>query len=105
MGGVDAIAGEEVHDDGATVSETGLAEQFGRAERQQTADSGREGAQRAGLGRQLRAGIRVGRCPHDDASSVVEFGHGGVVATGRAFGENADSDHSHPGQSRRHGRG
>ena len=105
VSGIDAVAGKEVHDDGAGVAEAGLAEQFGRAEGQKTAHARGQRAQGARLGGEFRCGIRVGRRPHDDASSVVEFGERGVVASGRALGEDADSDDADPGQSRGHRRG
>ena len=103
--GIHAIARKEVDDDGPGIAESRFAEQFGSTEGQQTADARRQRTQGARLGGEFGAGIRVGRSAHDDASSVIEFGERGVVATGRALGENADSDDAHPGQSRGHGRG
>ena len=69
------------------------------------AHAGGERAQRAHLGGELGSGVVVGGDAHDDAATVVEIGDRGVVATGGAFGERADSDDADPGQSRRHGRG
>ena len=103
--GIHAVAGKKVHDDGPGIAEAGLAEQFGSTEGQQTAHARRQRPQGARFGGEFGAGIRVGRSAHDDASPVIEFGQRGVVSTGGAFGENADSDDAHPGQSRGHGRG
>ncbi len=105
MCGIDTVAGEEVHHDRAGIAEPGFAEQLGGAERQQTAHARGQRAQGAGLGGELGSRLGVGRRTHDDASSVVEFGQRGVVASGGAFGEDADSDDADPGQSRGHRRG
>ena len=103
--GVDAVAGQEVDDDGARVADAGFAEQLGRAEGEETAHAGGERAERAHLGGELGSGGVVRGNAHDHAATVVEIGDRGVVAAGGAFGERADSDDADPGQSRRHGRG
>ena len=56
--GIHAVAGKEVDDDGAGVAEARLAEQFGRAEGQQTAHAGGQCAQRARLGGEFGRGVR-----------------------------------------------
>ncbi len=105
MRGIHAVAGKKVDDNGPGIAESRFAEQFGSTEGQQTADARRQRPQGARLGGEFGAGIRVGRSAHDDPSAVIEFGECGVVTTGGAFGQNADSDDAHPGQSRSHGRG
>ena len=60
MGGVHAVARQEVHHDRTRVADARFAEQFGRAEGEEPADSGREGSQGPNLGRELRNGRVVG---------------------------------------------
>ena len=105
MGGIDAVAREEINDHGARIAHPRLAEQLGCAEGQQAAHARGQCPQRASFGGQFRRGIRVGRSTHDDPAPVVEFRQRGVVAAGRTLREDADTDDADPGQSRGHRRG
>jgi hypothetical protein len=105
VGGVDAVAGQEVDHDGTRVADARFAQQLGRAEREESSHTGRESAERAHLGRELGDGGVVRRNTDDHAATVIEVCDRCVVAAGGAFGERADSDDADPGQSRRHGRG
>lgn len=103
--GVDPVAGEEVDDDRGRVADAGLAEELRGAEGEQAAHARGQRAQRTGLGGELRDALGVGGRAHHDAASVVEVGHGRVVATGRPLGQDGHPDHPRTGQSRGHGRG
>ncbi len=102
---IDAVAGHEVHDGRAQVSELDLAQQLRHPEGQDRAHARRERAQRAHLRGQLHGGILVLGHADDDLSSIVQLCHRRVVASRRSLGERTDPDDADPGQSRRHRRG
>ena len=105
MRGVDAVPGKEVDDDDPRIAQAGLAEELGRAEREEAAHAGGQCTQRTDLCGEFADGFRRGRRTDDDPAAVVEIGHRGVVATAQTFGQKARPDDADPRQSGRHGRG
>lgn len=103
--GIDAVAGEEIDHERAAVAERGLAEQFRRAERQQSAHARGESAQRTRLRGEFGRVIGGDGGAHHDLASVFELGDGGVEPARRSLGEGADAHDADPRQSRRHRRG